>query len=86
VALAPVLRLLLSYVLSFVYLGIYWNNHHHMLDTLSRVTRSIGSGIVVAPSDRPPLEGQGLAPTYAILFLIWLVPDRRIERMLRGHN
>jgi uncharacterized membrane protein len=32
---APVL---LSYVLSFVYLGIYWNNHHHMLQATHRVT------------------------------------------------
>src|SRR5436190_19082160 len=28
----------LSYVLSFVYVGIYWNNHHHMLHAASRVT------------------------------------------------
>src|SRR6185312_1396383 len=27
----------LSYVLSFVYLGIYWNNHHHLLHTVTRV-------------------------------------------------
>ncbi len=30
-ALAPLLPVFLSYVLSFIYLGIYWNNHHHML-------------------------------------------------------
>jgi uncharacterized membrane protein len=30
-ALVPLIPLLLSYVLSFVYVGIYWNNHHHML-------------------------------------------------------
>jgi uncharacterized membrane protein len=30
-ALAPLAPVLLSYVLSFVYVGIYWNNHHHML-------------------------------------------------------
>jgi len=36
--LAPLLPVLLSYVLSFVYLGIYWNNHHHMLHTVHRVT------------------------------------------------
>ena len=30
-ALRPLLPVLLSYVLSFVFLGIYWNNHHHML-------------------------------------------------------
>jgi uncharacterized membrane protein len=29
---------LLAYVLSFVYLGIYWNNHHHLLQTVRRVT------------------------------------------------
>jgi uncharacterized membrane protein len=27
----------LSYVLSFIYIGIYWNNHHHMLHTVTRV-------------------------------------------------
>jgi len=40
-ALLPVLPVFLSYVLSFVYLAIYWNNHHHMLHTVSRVTGSI---------------------------------------------
>ena len=29
--LKPILPVFLSYVLSFIYLGIYWNNHHHML-------------------------------------------------------
>src|ERR687883_536224 len=37
-ALRPLLPVVLSYVLSFVYLGIYWNNHHHMLHTVDRVT------------------------------------------------
>ena len=40
-ALAPLVPVLLSYVLSFVYLGIYWNNHHHLLHTASRVTGPI---------------------------------------------
>src|SRR5262245_37694071 len=31
----------LSYVLSFVYIGIYWNNHHHMLHACPRVTGRI---------------------------------------------
>ena len=31
----------LSYVLSFVYLGIYWNNHHHMMHATERVSGSI---------------------------------------------
>src|SRR5262245_41870387 len=40
-ALAPVVPVFLSYVLSFIYLGIYWNNHHHMLHTVHRVTGPI---------------------------------------------
>jgi uncharacterized membrane protein len=37
-ALAPLIPVFLIYVLSFVYVGIYWNNHHHMLHTVHRVT------------------------------------------------
>lgn len=36
--LVPLIPVFLSYVLSFVYLGIYWNNHHHMLHVTQRVT------------------------------------------------
>lgn len=39
--LRPLLPVFLSYVLSFLYVGIYWNNHHHMLHVTSRVTGSI---------------------------------------------
>ncbi len=35
--LAPLWPVFLSYVLSFVYIGIYWNNHHHMLHATCRV-------------------------------------------------
>jgi uncharacterized membrane protein len=40
-ALIPLLPVILSYVLSFVYLGIYWNNHHHMLHAATRVSGAI---------------------------------------------
>jgi TMEM175 potassium channel family protein len=40
-ALYPLIPVVLSYVLSFVYLGIYWNNHHHMLHTTREVTGSM---------------------------------------------
>ena len=40
-ALAPVFPVFLSYVLSFVYVGIYWSNHHHMLHATSEVTGSM---------------------------------------------
>ena len=36
-ALVPVAPVLLTYVLSFVYLGIYWSNHHHLLHTAQRI-------------------------------------------------
>jgi uncharacterized membrane protein len=39
--LLPLIPVFLSYVLSFVYLGIYWNNHHHMLHAVQTVTGSI---------------------------------------------
>jgi uncharacterized membrane protein len=36
-ALVPLIPVFLSYVLSFVYVGIYWNNHHHMLHAVQHV-------------------------------------------------
>jgi len=159
-ALAPLLPVFLSYVLSFVYLAIYWNNHHHMLHTVQRVTGPIlwanlhllfwlslipfvtgwmGEnhfaatpsalyGVVlvmnaiaylilqqsIIASQGPesllkravrgdwkgkispllyltailiafwlPLVSQAI---YVLVALIWLVPDRRIERALAGHE
>ncbi|MGH9902698.1 MAG: TMEM175 family protein, partial [Pyrinomonadaceae bacterium] len=40
-ALRPLLPVFLSYVLSFIYLGIYWNNHHHLLQATRRVNGKI---------------------------------------------
>ena len=40
-ALVPLVPILLTYVLSFVFLGIYWNNHHHLLQATERVNGSI---------------------------------------------
>ena len=40
-ALGPLWPVILSYVLSFVYLGIYWNNHHHMLQVTERVNGAV---------------------------------------------
>jgi len=40
-ALRPIVPVLLSYVLSFVYVGIYWNNHHHMLTATQKVNGRI---------------------------------------------
>src|SRR5688500_17538695 len=40
-ALKPLLPVFLSYILSFIYVGIYWNNHHHLFHGASHVTGSI---------------------------------------------
>ena len=37
-ALTKLIPVFLSYVLSFIYLGIYWNNHHHMIHATRRIT------------------------------------------------
>lgn len=39
--LAPLIPVLLSYILSFIYIGIYWNNHHHMLQACTRVSGTV---------------------------------------------
>ena len=43
-SLQPLIPVFLSYVLSFVFIGIYWNNHHHML----QATQKVGGGILWA--------------------------------------
>ena len=159
-ALQPLFYIFLSYVLSFVYLGIYWNNHHHMLHATRRVSGSIlwanlhllfwlslvpfvtgwmgenhfapaptalygvvlllaaiayyilqrailtseGPGSLLATAVGTDLKGK-LSPflyliaiplafveeslsgaIYAFVALIWLIPDRRIERVLAPRN
>src|SRR5215218_4353064 len=39
--LQPLIPVVVSYILSFIYLAIYWNNHHHMLYTVKHVTGDI---------------------------------------------
>ena len=55
-ALRPLLPLVLSYVLNFIYVGIYWNNHHMML------ARAIGRDFKGRSS--PPLYGAGIAASF----------------------
>jgi uncharacterized membrane protein len=40
-SLLPLLPVFLSYVLSFIYVGIYWNNHHHMMHTLHQISGGV---------------------------------------------
>jgi uncharacterized membrane protein len=39
--LKPLIPVFSSYILSFIYIGIYWNNHHHMMHTVKNVTGDI---------------------------------------------
>ncbi len=39
--LKPLIPIFLSYVISFIYIGIYWNNHHHMMHTVRHITGDI---------------------------------------------
>jgi uncharacterized membrane protein len=41
VSLKPLIPIILSYVLSFLFIGIYWVNHHHLLHTISKVNSAI---------------------------------------------
>ena len=156
-SLRPLVPVFLSYVLSFVYLGIYWNNHHHMLQVtpridgrtlwanlhllfwlslvpfvtawmgenhfaavptavygvvllLAAIAYEILQGTIIALSGKDSrlatavgrdLKGKGSAALYLAAIplafvdqrisdaiyvgvaLIWLVPDRRIERLAR---
>jgi len=40
-SLRPMVPIFLTYVLSYVYIGIYWNNHHHMLHTADQINGKI---------------------------------------------
>ena len=146
--LAPVVPVFMSYVLSFIYIGIYWNNHHHMLHACTRVNGGIlwanlhllfwlslfpfaavpsalYGGVLLAAAIAywilqqtiiaeqgaesplkaaiggdwkgklsPVLYVLGIVSTflwpwvalalYVLVALLWLVPDRRIERSLRA--
>lgn len=39
--LIPILPIFLSYIVSFIYVGIYWNNHHHMMQTVTKISGGV---------------------------------------------
>jgi uncharacterized membrane protein len=159
-ALQPLLPVFLAYVLSFVNVGIYWNNHHHMLQLTDRISGGIlwanlhllfwlslipfttgwmgenhfealptavygvvllacaiaylilqttiisaqGAGSRLAAAVKGDVKGRLSATLYALAILLafqnemiadalyvvvalmWLVPDRRIERQIKEEN
>ena len=40
-SLKPLIPVLVSYVLSFIYIGIYWNNHHHMMHAVNKINGKV---------------------------------------------
>ncbi len=79
-ALQPLVPMVLSYVLSFVYLGIYWNNHHHLL----RATERVSGGVLWAnlhllfwlslvPFTTAWMGENGFAPTPTALYGVILL-------------
>ncbi len=96
-ALRPLLPVFLSYVLRFIYIGIYWNNHHHLLAVTERVSGAVlwaNMHLLFWLSLVPFATGWlgetyfAPAPTaaYGVVLLaaalMWLIPDRRIERVV----
>ena len=159
-ALKPLLPVFLGYVLSFIYIAIYWNNHHHLMHTVEHISASIlwanmhllfwlslvpfatawmgenhfaslptalygfillmagfaywllqkaiirshGNESILAKAIGGDIKGYGSIVLYAIAIPLafyiallagaiyvlvamwWLIPDRRIERMLAKHQ
>lgn len=93
--LKPLRRLVpvfLSYVLSFVYLGISWNTHHHRLQRTRAVTGAVlwaNLHLLFWLSLCPFATGWWgenhdrwiAVALYVVVALMWLIPDRRLERL-----
>ena len=91
-ALSTVVRPFLAYVLSFAYLGTYWNNHHHMLAAVSRVSGSalwanlhLLFWLTLVPFATEWMSDKGFAPVptalYGVLLLLagvayWILQGR----------
>ena len=96
-SLAPLAGKFLSYTLSFIYLGIYWNNHHHMFQAVRHVDgRVLWANmhllfwLSLVPFVTAWIGETGFRPAPAALYagvaIWWLVPDRRIERAMDARS
>jgi uncharacterized membrane protein len=83
----------LSYVLSFIFIGIYWNNHHHLLRAAEHVNGavlwanlhllfwlSLVFYFVAIPMAF--VYSWLSCALYVVVAIIWLIPDTRIERTM----
>jgi len=96
-ALSELVPELLSYVLSFVYVGIYWNNHHHLLQTLETTSGPIlwaNLHLLFWLSLIPFVTGwmgeDGFASTplalYGVVMLCAALAYRLLQRTIIGHQ
>jgi uncharacterized membrane protein len=92
-ALRPLVPTFLSYVLSFVYVGIYWNNHHHMLQVVDRVDGRILWAnlhllfwLSLVPFGTGWMGNSGWAPvptaSYGVVLLMASIAYRMLERTI----
>jgi uncharacterized membrane protein len=95
-ALRPLIPALSSYVLSFVYVGIYWNNHHHLMHAVQRVDGAVLWAnlhllfwLSVVPFVTTWLGENYLAPTpvavYGVVLLMAAVAFTILTRALIAH-
>jgi uncharacterized membrane protein len=96
-ALLPLTPVFLSYILSFIFLGIYWNNHHHLLQAARQINGRDSLLATALGRDTKAIVSLTLYTTaipiafwaawlsclmYVIVAILWLIPDRRIEKIL----
>ncbi len=92
-ALRPLVPTFLTYVLSFVYVGIYWNNHHHMLQVVDRVDGRILWAnlhllfwLSLVPFGTGWMGNTGWAPvptgSYGVVLLMASIAYRVLERTI----
>lgn len=95
--LRPLLPILLAYVLSFVFIGIYWNNHHHMLHATERVNGRILWAnlhllfwLSLVPFTTAWMGENGFAPlptsAYGFVLLMSAVSYSILQVLLIGHH
>jgi TMEM175 potassium channel family protein len=96
-ALRAVVPTLLSYVLSFIYVGIYWNNHHHMLHAAKSVSGAVLWAnlhllfwLSLIPFVTAWMDGNGLARApvalYGFVLLMAAVAYYNLARCLAATN
>lgn len=82
-SLGPLIPIFLSYVLSFVYVGIYWNNHHHT--AFGKDHKGLGSIAIYAAGIALSFVKPAIALTlYVVVACIWVIPDRHSGSAYRG--